>query len=46
MKKDEPRPKAQKVLKRLERLIRLKKDVETLRELKKSIPPKEPILPS
>jgi hypothetical protein len=35
-----------KQFERLVRLIRLKLDLEKLRELKKSIPPREPILPS
>lgn len=46
MEKESPKKISPKQLERLKRLIELKVDLQTLKELKKSMPPKEKILPS
>jgi len=46
MSKESPKKLSREQYKRLKRLIELKLDIQTLKELKKSIPPKEKILPS
>jgi hypothetical protein len=44
--KESPKKISPEDLKRLQRLIRLKVDLQTLKELKKNLTPREKILPS